>query len=168
MTPEAREAVRLYQQQPYVKAKKQIYFALPTTKERLAQYARRPDVKARIRASTKKRIKTAAYKAWEENNKNQKPVKWLLKAARKRARETGIEFDLTAADVAYPANGRCPVFDVPMIRRTPYAPSLDRMDNSKGYVRGNVTVMSWRANHLKSDGTAEEHKRLTEWMAASG
>jgi len=38
----------------------------------------------------------------------------------------------------------------------PDTPSLDRRDNSKGYVRGNVRVISWRANSRKSDLTALE------------
>ena len=34
--------------------------------------------------------------------------------------------------------------------------SLDRADNSRGYVKGNVVVISWRANDLKSNGSADE------------
>ena len=35
-------------------------------------------------------------------------------------------------------------------------PSIDRIDNTKGYVPGNVIVMSHRANKLKGDATKEE------------
>lgn len=38
------------------------------------------------------------------------------------------------------------------------------MDNEKGYVPGNVVVMSYRANRLKNDGTAEEHEIIAAWM----
>jgi len=38
----------------------------------------------------------------------------------------------------------------------PNSPSLDRIDNSKGYVKGNVIVVSWRYNSLKKDGTPAE------------
>lgn len=34
--------------------------------------------------------------------------------------------------------------------------SLDRIDSTKGYVRGNVMVISHRANRIKSNATAEE------------
>ena len=35
-------------------------------------------------------------------------------------------------------------------------PSLDRIDGAKGYVKGNVRVISHRANMLKNDATIEE------------
>ena len=40
------------------------------------------------------------------------------------------------------------------------SPSLDRIDNTKGYVPGNLQVISYRANQLKSDGTLEEFRKL--------
>jgi hypothetical protein len=56
----------------------------------------------------------------------------------------------------------CPVF--PWIRlefrvgaeRQDNSPSLDRIDNTKGYVKGNVRIVSWRANRLKGNATDEE------------
>lgn len=36
------------------------------------------------------------------------------------------------------------------------SPSLDRIDSSKGYVKGNVRVISARANMLKNNATVEE------------
>ncbi len=39
-------------------------------------------------------------------------------------------------------------------------PSLDRIDSSLGYVKGNVWVISWRANHIKTDASLEELKQL--------
>ena len=46
----------------------------------------------------------------------------------------------------------------------PWSYSLDRVDNKKGYVRGNVVVMSYKANRLKNDGTAEDHEIIAAWM----
>src|SRR5262249_53413260 len=42
--------------------------------------------------------------------------------------------------------------------------TLDRIIPSKGYVRGNVVVVSWRANHLKNNATPDEIRRLAEWI----
>lgn len=35
-------------------------------------------------------------------------------------------------------------------------PTMDRIDNARGYVRGNITVVSWKANRIKSQLTVEE------------
>lgn len=31
-------------------------------------------------------------------------------------------------------------------------------------MRGNVIVMSYKANRLKNDGTADEHEAIAKWM----
>lgn len=40
------------------------------------------------------------------------------------------------------------------------SPSLDRLDSSKGYVKGNVRVISKRANQLKNNATVEEMRMV--------
>lgn len=91
----------------------------------------------------------------------------MFLAARKRARIVGVPFDLDVTDIEIPA--RCPVLGMPLTlhhgRRGPRdsSPTLDRVVPSLGYVRGNVIVVSWRANRLKSDATMEELSRIVEW-----
>lgn len=46
--------------------------------------------------------------------------------------------------------------------------SLDRIDPRKGYVKGNVWIISYRANLIKNDGTAEEHEMIAKAMRESG
>lgn len=52
-----------------------------------------------------------------------------------------------------------------MIRGTMYAPSLDRRAPEKGYVKGNVTVMSRRANTLKLNASSEELRAIAAWVS---
>jgi hypothetical protein len=62
------------------------------------------------------------------------------------------------ADISIPE--MCPVFGTKLAyvegRRTHSTPSLDRIDSSKGYIPGNVIVVSWRANDVKRTSTPEE------------
>lgn len=75
------------------------------------------------------------------------------------AKERGLEFSIERKDFPIPAT--CPVLGIPLDRRTPdHIPSLDRIDNKRGYVPGNVIVVSLRANKLKRDATIEELQRM--------
>jgi hypothetical protein len=42
--------------------------------------------------------------------------------------------------------------------------TIDRVDNSKGYVLGNIAILSSLANTLKSSGSAEDHEKIATWM----
>lgn len=92
----------------------------------------------------------------------------LFDAARQRARKAGLEFTITRKDVKIPAV--CPYLGIPIkldASKTggdwggnPNSPSLDRIDSTKGYEKGNVEVISWRANALKKDATPEELMKI--------
>lgn len=94
------------------------------------------------------------------------PRRDLVRWARRRAQERGIEFSIDAEDVYIPRY--CPVLGIPLVpgkgRHTDSSPSLDRIDPSKGYVPGNVMVLSMRANRIKSDATLEELVRVTAFI----
>jgi len=45
------------------------------------------------------------------------------------------------------------------------SPSIDRIDNSKGYIKNNIVVVSRRANVLKKDASIEELKKLAEFYS---
>jgi UDP-N-acetylenolpyruvoylglucosamine reductase len=46
----------------------------------------------------------------------------------------------------------------------PNAPSLDRIDSARGYVPGNVQVVSHKANTMKSNASTEELIAFSEWV----
>lgn len=90
----------------------------------------------------------------------------LLREARKRAKEKNLEFDLRLADL--PPFDKCPVLGLELKRHKNNldhgSPSLDRIDSAKGYIKGNVRVVSWKINQLKSNLTLEQVKRLADYM----
>lgn len=101
------------------------------------------------------------------------PAKHMLIRARSRCKKSGAPFLITDADIVVP--GLCPVFGIPMVvaaktfREPGYSGkhnsmSLDRIDPSKGYVPGNVAVISWRANNIKGTATLEELEKLVAWL----
>ena len=84
---------------------------------------------------------------------------YLLARARTRATERGMDFTITKEDIIIPDT--CPLLGTPM-----KSPSLDRKDPTKGYIKGNVWVISNRANTLKNDATLQELKTLVENLEA--
>ena len=89
---------------------------------------------------------------------------------RSRARRAGIPFDLALEDVFVP--DFCPVLGIRLVwtgrAGAEDNPSLDRLVPQKGYVKGNVAVISRRANRIKNDGTRAEHERIVEWLRSLG
>jgi hypothetical protein len=78
-----------------------------------------------------------------------------------------VEFSITKDDVFLPKV--CPVLGIPLEVGTGNgpigtSPTLDRIVPDKGYVPGNVAVISHRANTLKSDGTPEELLAVAAWV----
>lgn len=91
----------------------------------------------------------------------------MLIRARVRAKAKNMKFDLVEADVVIPK--RCPVLGIPLRKGegapTDNSPELDRINNKKGYVKGNIMVISRKANRIKSDCTPKELMRIAMFYA---
>lgn len=80
----------------------------------------------------------------------------------------GVPFDITAEDLApYPLT--CPVLGIPINWMSTGSsgndsPSIDRMIPERGYVRGNVRVISHKANRLKSNASLHELEAIVNYM----
>jgi hypothetical protein len=86
----------------------------------------------------------------------------LLSGAKYRAEINGREFNLKEDDILIPES--CPILHTRFTEKGDYSPSLDRVDNSKGYVKDNIRVISKRANTLKGTATVEELKSILLYM----
>jgi hypothetical protein len=85
--------------------------------------------------------------------------------AKHRAKEMNREFDLEPSDITIP--NFCPILGIKLEASGTSvltAPSLDRIDNSKGYVKGNVQVISMMANQMKSSASPEQLYKFAKWI----
>ena len=88
-----------------------------------------------------------------------------------RAKENGVEFSITRGEFrrAFPEDMMCPVLGVkmengdagPMGRSN--SPSLDKIDPTKGYVSGNIQIISKLANSMKQNATPEQILAFCKW-----
>ena len=88
------------------------------------------------------------------------------KFRRKKASNYKHDWDIKFNDLTFPTH--CPILGIELDYlasfRSDNSPSFDRIDSSKGYIKGNVVILSWRANRIKNDGTAEEHQKIADFM----
>ena len=81
--------------------------------------------------------------------------KLLWKMAKHRSKEFGLDFNIDVSDIIIPEV--CPLLKCKLDSSSKKTlPSLDRIDNSKGYIKGNVRVISFKANQMKSNASQEE------------
>jgi len=95
--------------------------------------------------------------------------RYIWYSCRDRAKRRGLECTITIEDIESIMVDVCPVLGIPLTineqrtsRDNSY--SLDRIDNNKGYVPGNIQIISVKANNMKSNATLEELEALVAYM----
>lgn len=82
----------------------------------------------------------------------------MIGRAKTRSIKKGYEFNITREDIVIPEY--CPLLGLKLESgskgKYSMSPSIDRIDPSKGYVKGNIWVISTKANTMKSDATQEQ------------
>jgi hypothetical protein len=83
--------------------------------------------------------------------------------AKQRAKSYGMAFDICIDDIVIPE--RCPVFGRPFVIGNPdWAPSIDKIVPSLGYMKGNIQVISRFANIMKNKATPEQLICFATWV----
>lgn len=96
-----------------------------------------------------------AGQLYRKHGKSKTPQYTMFYDARKRATKFGVPFGIEPEDIHVP--DVCPVLGLRLnAGDRESAASLDRIRPELGYVKGNIRVISFRANRLKSDATPEE------------
>lgn len=92
---------------------------------------------------------------WKQRN----PILNIWSNAKYRARRIGLEFNLEPSDIIIPKI--CPYLGIRLTSKKMRGHldshlSLDRIDSSKGYIKGNVEVISYRANAMKQNASKKQ------------
>ena len=189
--PSVKAMIHDYGQKPEVKKAVRIRKHTEEYKKSQQEYDKKPEVRRlrneRYRASEKRKQYNYERRQTEYNKNYQKtyrqenqkeissvqrqyrllhPEWYMLSSARKRAKKYGLPFEILESDIKIPDT--CPVLGISILRvdgvRTDNSPSLDKVIPDKGYVIGNIGVISDRANRIKGNGSAEEHRKIAEWI----
>jgi hypothetical protein len=115
----------------------------------------------------------ARYKRWKDKNPMYVWCSHARENARRRAKKYKLPFDLSSDYLRSIVPAECPVFRTPFVFvgnkvQGPESPSLDRIVPEKGYVEGNVVIISLKANQIKSAYGLKDIKRVAEWMEEQG
>ncbi len=107
------------------------------------------------------------FKKWGNTDQDlyqEKRKKWRAKKA--NATRLGTIFTIAFSELDFPTH--CPILGIELDYfaegRQENSVSFDRRDPNQGYILGNTFVISWRANRVKNNGTAEEHQLIADYL----
>ena len=147
------------------------------TRQRVEQICKKHKIKATELkyAKKQKEFEEKMVAKWGKKwNDLQYRKSFLYQAMREKFRNkranctrTGQEFSIEFGDLDFPTH--CPILGIELdyFNDEGYldnSPSFDRIDHNKGYVKGNVAVISMRANRIKNNGTAAEHRKIADFI----
>ena len=124
--------------------------------------ARRNELRRLKRENDEYRLARNLKDAETRHNNEDSIKKALVRAAKARAKKKGIPFDITIEDFTLPE--KCPLLEIPLTvgygssQENSY--SLDKIIPELGYVKGNVWVISNKANAIKNNASLEELQLL--------
>ena len=94
----------------------------------------------------------------------------LRGGALQRSKKNNIPFNIPTYKDLPKVPKYCPILRIPLIIgrgvSTDNSPTLDRIDNNKGYIKGNIHIISRKANQMKSNANLKEIEMLYDYMKA--
>lgn len=96
------------------------------------------------------------------------PVPLMISRLRLKCKKLNLDFNLTNDDVTIPK--LCPALGIelkPAVGGKIHdgSPTIDRINLNKGYVKGNVIVVSHKANRIKSNATPSEILKVAQFYS---
>lgn len=111
-------------------------------------------------------------KACNSNRVKCQTPEWKMhQRAKQRCKKSGLEFSIAVDDIVIP--DRCPVLGIALNMNSgksgafKNSPSLDRIDNTKGYTPDNIQVISQLANAMKGAASDEELIAFANWVLST-
>jgi glutamate synthase domain-containing protein 2 len=183
-----KEAKRAYRKEYYEKNKEAEKEYYQKNKEYFKEYYEKNKEAYRSRNKEYREKNKEYYKEYREKNKEaiaayhkEYREKWRsnmdhhrffsgrLTDCKMRSKKLNIDctVDTSYLKEIFPTDKKCPALGMPF--KVGYkdgisnSPSLDRIDNSKGYIKGNVVWVSMLANMIKSSATPEQIIRVGEF-----
>lgn len=126
--------------------------------------ARRNELRRQRRENAEYRLACNLKDVETRHNNINSIKKALLRAAKARAKKKNIPFNITIEDFVLPE--RCPLLEIPLTvgygssQENSY--SLDKIIPELGYVKGNVWVISNKANMIKNNASLNELQLLVK------
>jgi hypothetical protein len=132
-----------------------------------------PDPKANDAIVAKRERRQTQQKRWREGNPKTAWAVYAADSSRRRARKKGVPHNIGFKDILEILPDVCPVLNLPLsfsknLVTKAESPSLDRLVPEKGYVKGNIAVISHRANSIKNAASSSEVRSVCEWMEKKG
>jgi hypothetical protein len=112
--------------------------------------------------------KNLSQKEYHQSYRLRNPEQCLLASARSRAKRKNVPFDIIVEDIVIP--DVCPILGIPLTRNlgnhggTNSSATIDRIVPSRGYVKGNIQVISMLANNMKANATRDELVTFAKWV----
>lgn len=120
--------------------------------------------------SLTKRDKANALKAkWRADHRKLDWVQRTLWKAKQRAKRKNVPFALTQDYVMSIMTDHCPIFGEEFVLfgskvGADMTPNIDRIDPAKGYVEGNIAIISSKANRIKSAYKSKDLYKVAQWL----
>lgn len=128
---------------------RKIYHKLPEVKDRSNKQRRE---KRKNDLEYKNLINLQQRERYRKNQVNR-----LFYNVKERSKRLGIEYNISKEDIIIPEY--CPILGVKLVQGIKdnylYTPSIDRIDNTKGYIKGNIAIISMLANTMKNSASTE-------------
>lgn len=108
-------------------------------------------------------LKPICKKCWDEESRSWFRQNWLahlVHQAKNRAKQKNVPFDITESDIELVSD--CPYLGIPLKQNlnekgpSHNSPTIDRIIPEKGYVKGNVQLISHKANAMKYNASPDE------------